>query len=198
MKLLRSRKLFWVLVHVALIILIVFLICRANPDTANPDSIRPVQREVDDFDSPEPVTTKESPPVNTIIDEKPYLYAVVDLDLDGTEELLLEYDNRGDIVIFNTQNEKTNAYRIGARSCKGLKTDGTMDWSSSASESGVHRLSFSENGIISEDIIVYDTEKNIFKVDDKIVTEEECIAALREQWNKTDVEWNLIPEEEEI
>lgn len=63
----------------------------------------------------------------------PGMYAVVDLDNNGTKELLIEYNFNGDTTIINIQSGKCIAYYIPYRGRTGLKTDGTMSWSSGAS-----------------------------------------------------------------
>ena len=188
---LKNRTIFFTAATAALIV-VVFFADSLDTATDIPEPMHSEPKMFSDFSLPQPTIIKEFPTSTTVPCEKPYQYAVVDLDADGIEELLVEYDKTGDIAIINTQNGTINSYRISHRSCLNLKVDGTMGWSNSANESGVHRLSFSENGISSKDVIVYNTGDGIFKVSDKLVTEEDCIAALREHWSKPNVKWNSI------
>lgn len=185
---LRNRTAFSALATI-IIVVIVFFVGRTNAGIDSSDPIRPDQKTLADFNSTQPATIKEFHTANIDPDEKPCQYAVVDLDDDGREELLVEYDRTGDIAIFSTQNGTPYSYRIPYRSCLNLKTDGTMGWSNSASESGVKRLTFSDGAISDKDIIVYNTEKGIFMLNEKPVTEEVCVTALREHWNKPNVKW---------
>ena len=140
-----------------------------------------------DFDSKLEATITSLPQVNSQYMGEPGMYAVVDLDNNGTKELLIEYNFNGDTAIINIQNGKCIAYYIPYRGRTGLKTDGTMSWSSGASESGVQRISFGNEGIISTDIIVY--SEGLFAVNGNNVTKEKCEKALSEQDMKKDVEW---------
>ena len=151
------------------------------------------QKSFIDFDSKLEATIRSLPQVNSQYTEKPGMYAVVDLDNNGTKELLIEYVFNGDTAIINIQNGKYIAYYIPYRSRSRLKTDGTMSWSNGASESGVKRVSFGNEGIISTDIIVY--SEDLFTVNGNTVTKEEYEKALSEQDRKKDAEWISLPSE---
>ena len=105
---------------------------------------------------------------------KPYKYTTVDLDNNGNLEYLIEYDKNGETLILKEENGAYKAFYQPYRSCIDIKTDGTMNYSNSAFEGGVHQLIFTDNKIENEYIIVYDTQNNVFLVNNENVSKEEA------------------------
>ena len=145
-----------------------------------------------DFNTNTQETIYTLPQNNSLYAGEPGRWTLIDLDADGEQELLVEYDWAGDTAILHKIGDTYYAFYIGYRSISGLKADGTMSWSSSAFESGVSRLRFSTQGIISENIITYNTEDNVYIVDGVEVSKDVCDAALRSQHEKKDVRWNYF------
>ena len=145
-----------------------------------------------DFDSKKEATIETLPKVNGKYIGKAHQYAVVDLDGDYVKELLVEYDMSGDTAILHIQNNSCVAYYVPYRGIKGLKIDGTADYSNSAFESGVQRFTFSDNGLSSKNVVVYDDESNIYTAEGKNVTKDECLDILSKHYSKEDVIWNSI------
>ena len=145
-----------------------------------------------DFESGKEATIFTLPMINNDYHKAgaPIRYAVVDLDNNGTEELLVEYSIVGDTAILNFEEEKIVAYYIPFRGRQEVKTDGSLHWSSSATESGVQKVSFEKTGMVLKDVLVYRDE--LYMLEGKEVSKEECESAFRKEWEKSDVEWYLI------
>ncbi len=140
-----------------------------------------------DFDSKEEVTITSLPQANSQYLGTPWLYAVVDLDNNGTKELLIEYNAGGDTAILNIRNGECIAYYIPFRGRTNLKTDGTMTSSGGAAYNSVQKISFGNDGIISE--VIISREDDLYKINGENVTKEEWEDALAEQEEKETVEW---------
>ena len=69
-------------------------------------------------------------------------FAVVDMDGDGTPEIVLMYDP-GELMVFRLEKGTVYGYNFGYRSMMNLKKDGTFSWSNSADSSGIGRQTFS-------------------------------------------------------
>ncbi|MBQ8248668.1 MAG: hypothetical protein IJY93_02125 [Clostridia bacterium] len=150
------------------------------------------KKPIIDFDTKITTSVKDLSSINSNYMGNPSRWTSVDLDGDGEEEILVEYNAMGDTAIIHRKGNDYYAYYMPYRGITNLKTDGTSDWSNSAFESGVHRLIFTDEGIVSEEIIVFNTQENIFIVDGINVSETECSNALAVQNNKKDVEWYSI------
>ena len=110
-------------------------------------------------------------------------YAFVDMDKDGTEELVIyTTSDYGAYVILHYENNKVYGYMIGVRSLENLKTDGSFMGSSGANS---NEYSYS---IKTE--AVYDGTDKIYKINNEKVSEKE-IKEYVENWNKKEnVSWS--------
>ncbi len=123
-------------------------------------------------------------------------FTVIDIDRDGGNELIIEYNRGGELAIIKNFDNKLTAFYASPREMINLKTDGTMSWSSSAFESGVGYIKFTSNGMEQVEIIGYDTTLNVFTVEGKRVTKAECDKELAKQRKKADVSWTELFEGE--
>ncbi len=139
---------------------------------------------VDNYEGKKTVTIYELVYMGT-----PTKYAFVDLDGDGARELVIEYDPTGDRAIIDITDGVSTAYYLPIRWYNDIKKDGTANWSASAFDNGICKISFFDGQVEFEDIIVHNTYEGIFKVNGKHVSEEECNKALALQSEKESVEW---------
>ncbi|MBR3965608.1 MAG: hypothetical protein IKJ91_00885 [Clostridia bacterium] len=116
-------------------------------------------------------------------------YAIIDLDKDGKDELLVEYNANGDTAIIKYYKNNWTAFYISYREITLLKKDGTMFASSSAYESYVQRIFFSSNGIEFEKIIESNDNANTYIVNKKNVSKDECQKELNNFFEKELVNW---------
>lgn len=137
-----------------------------------------------DFDSKQETTLNSLPSINNKYIGVPTSYSVVDLDGDNAKELLVEYSMSGDTAILHIQNDTCVAYYMPYRGIAGLKIDGTAHYSNSAFESGIHSFVFTNDGISTKEIIKYDSQNEIYIVETKNVSEQECVSALDTYYNK--------------
>jgi len=131
-------------------------------------------------------------------------FAVVDLDQDGIPEVILwEKVNGNDygVEVLHYQNGVVYGYEFGHRQVGQLKTDGTFSFSSSASDSGIGMLIFT-NSAYAMDKITYsrssDTNNNFFIeyfVNKMPATESEFTAAVNSQGQKPDAIWYTLTTE---
>ncbi len=143
-----------------------------------------------DFDSKQEVTLETLSMANNRYNGIPYQYAVIDLDGDGCDELLVEYNMMGDTAILHIEDNKCVAYYISFRGRGNIKTDGTMSYSNGASDNGIHKISFSPEGLVIKKIL--ECVDGVYKIDGKIVSEDIGLAELDKQNSKTDVIWNTL------
>lgn len=127
-------------------------------------------------------------------------FAIMDLDGDGIEELLLEIygvsRDMGGYVVFRKENNKVSAYKsTNYRTFWFLKEDGTYTYSegTGANDGYAKVVCFNENGY-EEDKYTYlidDHQGKIeYIVDHKSVTEEEFKNATVIQNSKKDIVWH--------
>ncbi len=163
--------------------------CQKNDDVS---LLLSGEKTFTDFETQRTATIFTLPDENTSYLGKPASYAVIDLDDNGKNELLIEYDGAGDTAVLTLRDGEYIAYYISYRARTDLKEDGTMSYSSGASDSGVQRLTFTDDGMESINVLEYNTGDYIFTIDGKKVSEEECAEALRKQYDKKEVVWNPI------
>ncbi len=133
-------------------------------------------------------------------------FAVVDLDNDGTPEVILwERINGNDNIAFLIlyyRDKVVYGYQIGYRSFNQLKADGTFYFSSSASDSGFGTLKFAENAYVTDKITYsqsydsngpfYDSNENpaiLYFVNHERTTQDEFESAFKKQGEKPDATW---------
>ena len=155
--------------------------CQKNDDVS---LLLSGEKTFTDFETQRTATIFTLPDENTSYLGKPASYAVIDLDDNGKNELLIEYDGAGDTAVLTLRDGEYIAYYISYRARTDLKEDGTMSYSSGASDSGVQRLTFTDDGMESINVLEYNTGDYIFTIDGKKVSEEECAEALRKQYDK--------------
>ncbi|MBR6633088.1 MAG: hypothetical protein IKL05_02160 [Clostridia bacterium] len=119
----------------------------------------------------------------------PLKYTLVDLDEDGARELVVVFAPSEDRIIIDVSEGTSTAYYLPIRWYSDIKKDGTAGWSASAFEHGIRKIKLSNGEVELEDIIVYNTNDGIFRVNGKDVTKEECNIALSRQDEKEAVEW---------
>ncbi len=145
-----------------------------------------------DFETKQWATIHTLSDVNSFYPSEPDRYTTVDLDGNGVEELIVQYHLNGATAIINFDGDKFVAYSIPFRGIIWLKTDGTMGWSSGASENGFQRLSFSPDGLIHHNITDYDEATDTFYIDSVAVSRQEYSDYLERQDLKEDVTWISI------
>ena len=99
-------------------------------------------------------------------------YAFVDMDKDGTEELVIyTTSDYGAYVILHYENNKVYGYMIGVRSLENLKTDGSFMGSSGANSNEYSRMTFNKNSYSIKTEAVYDGTDKIYKINnnDKLI-----------------------------
>jgi len=126
-------------------------------------------------------------------------FAVIDLDQDGTPEVVLNCGARGIdyyTVVLRYQDGTVYGYTCVYRMFNQLKTDGTFSFSSSAAESGFGTASFT-TAVFLTNMIAYslsdtDSSGNMtisYFVNQASATEDEFNTAIQQQVAKTDVTW---------
>lgn len=118
-------------------------------------------------------------------------YAFVDMDKDGTEELVIyTTSDYGAYVILHYENDKVYGYMIGVRSLENLKTDGSFMGSSGANSNEYSRMTFSKNSYAIKTEAVYDETNKVYEIDNTSVSEKQ-IKEFVENWNKKEnVSWS--------
>ena len=118
-------------------------------------------------------------------------YAFVDMDKDGTEELVIyTTSDYGAYVILHYENNKVYGYMIGVRSLENLKTDGSFMGSSGANSSEYSRMTFNKNSYSIKTEAVYDATNKVYEIDNTSVSEKQ-IKEYVENWNKKEnVSWS--------
>ena len=118
-------------------------------------------------------------------------YAFVDMDKDGTEELVIyTTSDYGAYVILHYENSKVYGYMVGVRSLENLKTDGSFIGSSGANSNEYLRMTFNKNSYNLETEAVYDGTNKDYKINNANVSEKE-IKEYVENWNKKEnVSWS--------
>lgn len=148
-----------------------------------------------EFDSQKETTLGNIGNVNDYYSGKAHRFAIVDMDSDGKNELIVEHSSNGDTAIITMRDDGVLvAYYAPYRGIKWLKTDGTASGSSSAFDSSDHKiLAFTDKGIVWHDMVYFNsgeiTGKPRFEIDGVIVTEELVNEAGKIQNNKEDVKW---------
>ena len=127
-------------------------------------------------------------------------FAVLDLDGDGTEELVLQvavYDDDGHaFVILHYQDDVIYGFTRWRRGFRELKADGSFSFSSGAADTGWGTLQFDGEILTiiekARSRSHYDDDNNFFIdyfVDGTSVTEGDFTSAMGTFWVKPDVTW---------
>ena len=117
-------------------------------------------------------------------------YAFVDMDKDGTEELVIyTTSDYGAYLILHYENNIIYGYMIGVRSLENLKTDGSFMGSNGANSSEYSRMTFNKNKYAIKTEAVYDETNKVYEIDNTSVSEKQ-IKEYVENWNKKEnVSW---------
>ena len=137
---------------------------------------------------------------DTNVDVKAVKFAIIDLDGDGGNEVVLWLSVNGisdvGFEVLHSQNDTIYGYTQYYREFMELKIDGTFTFSGGAADYGMGRLIFSDTGY-SVDKQVY--SQSTFDLSNELViqyvangascSEDEFYNAMSEQDQKADVEW---------
>lgn len=138
--------------------------------------------------------------IDSSIPVKPVKFAVIDLDGDDVQEIVLwlqvnENDSYG-FEILRQQGGKIYGYTLVYRAFMDLKRDGTFSFSSGAADSGFGSISFADKSYKIDEIAyskaTYDTNNELsvsYFVNSQAATEAEFLSAVEEQNRKESVLW---------
>lgn len=121
-------------------------------------------------------------------------FALLDLDGDGADELVLDIDYSGDeeYVILTCYDGAVYANQIVYRGFLSPKADGTFEWSNGAFDNGASRARF-ENGVLVYDdfaaVSSDDSGSVTYTLNGESVSEEDFDAFIAEQNAKDDLAW---------
>lgn len=120
-------------------------------------------------------------------------FALLDLDGDGTDELVLNIDFSGEeeYVILTCYDGAVYANQIVYRGFLTPKADGTVAWSNGAFDNGYARFRF-ENGVLVYDdfAVMIDNGSSVtYTLNGENVSEEDFDAFIAEQNAKDDLAW---------
>lgn len=127
-------------------------------------------------------------------------FAIVDLDNDGSPEVILwltvNNDDYYGFEVLRYQNGAVYGYTLWYRAFMNLKADGTFSFSSGAADNGFGTVKFTENTYSIDKITYsessYDSDNNMsvsYFVDHESATEDEFLAAVNQQSEKADATW---------
>jgi len=127
-------------------------------------------------------------------------FAIVDLDNDGTPEVVLwlnvNSDNYYGFEVLRYQDGIIYGYTLWYRSFMDLKENGTFSFSSGAADSGFGKINFSGNSCSIDEITYsessYDSNNNMsvsYFVDHESATEEEFLSAIDRQSEAAAATW---------
>lgn len=132
-------------------------------------------------------------------------FAVMDLDNDGQNEIVLWIQINGvsdyGFEILRYQEGVVYGYTLQYREFMDLKTDGTFTFSEGAADSGIGKLSFSENGYVIDKLYYSESQYNSnnelevqYIANGTLYSEEEFNNDMSHQGEKSNVKWyDLTP-----
>ncbi len=137
---------------------------------------------------------------DSTVTAKALRFAVVDLDGDGTNEVILQLRVNGNddygFEVLRYQGGVVYGCVMWYRAFNQLKTDGTFTFSGGATDSGFGKLSFADRTFSVDKITYsessYDSGNNLtvsFFVDNKSASQDEFESAIKKQNEKPDVAW---------
>ena len=123
-------------------------------------------------------------------------FALLDLDGDGTDELVLNIDYSGDeeYVVLTCFDGAVYANQVVYRGFLTPKADGTVAWSNGAFDNGYARFRF-ENGVLVYDdfAVMIDNGSSVtYTLNGESVSEEDFDAFIAEQNAKDDLAWTAF------
>ena len=114
----------------------------------------------------------------------------VDLDSDGNNELVaLTKSNYGAYIILRHENNMVYVYTISIRSLNNLKEDGTFIGNNGVQSYAYMKLSFNKNLYETKILAEVNETENIYKINEKDVSEQTFLDYENEFNNKKDCEW---------
>ena len=114
----------------------------------------------------------------------------VDLDSDGNNELVaLTKSNYGAYIILRHENNMVYVYTINIRSLNNLKEDGTFIGNNGSQSYAYMKLSFNKNSYESKIVAEVNKNENIYKINEKDVSEQTFLDYENEFNNKKECEW---------
>ncbi|MBR6681960.1 MAG: hypothetical protein IKL40_03145, partial [Clostridia bacterium] len=113
-------------------------------------------------------------------------YVIVDLDSDGTDEMVVNASvGSGFVMVFRFYNGKVYSYEFKTSELKNLKKDGSFTQGSSNYLNSVSKLKFEDTSCKFVEISYRDLHNNVYRLNGAAVSKEEL--------EKFDEEWNKIP-----
>ena len=127
----------------------------------------------------------------------PYQYTTIDLDCNGSNELIVVYGGTGQTAIITLMEGTLMAYSVPFRGFKNVKNDGSANFSNGASNSGIHKVrAFTYGGIVWDELIYSDSGdvsgRPTYRVNGKNTTEAAADKAYRAFFAKPDALWVKI------
>jgi len=129
-------------------------------------------------------------------------YSIVDLDKDGTPEIVVELSLAGEQLIFHYTGSSVYAYPFSQRGMNTLKEDGTYCASNGAAYSYINTLKFEGHVCKRETVAYSDTEpneqgelQNVYYSGNEPITANAFSALLDAHNAKTDVTWHTYTAE---
>lgn len=116
----------------------------------------------------------------------------VDMDSDGNQEVILQFEPNGTQVVLHCENDIVYAWAFKFRAMKNIKVDGTFECSGSAADTEIWKLKFRDGECYCEEICVDDElEKGneIYRINKRISSREKVKKYLEQQNQKEDVLW---------
>lgn len=114
----------------------------------------------------------------------------VDLDSDGNNELVaLTKSNYGAYIILRHENNMVYVYTINIRSLNNLKEDGTFIGNNGSQSYTYMKLSFNKNLYETKILAEVNKTENIYKINEKDVSEQTFLDYENEFNNKKDCKW---------
>ena len=114
----------------------------------------------------------------------------VDLDSDGNNELVaLTKSNYGAYIILRHENNMVYVYTISIRSLNNLKEDGTFIGNNGSQSYAYMKLSFNKNLYEIKTLAEVNKTENVYKINEKDVSEQTFLDYENEFNNKKDCEW---------
>ena len=122
------------------------------------------------------------------------LFALLDLDSDGTDELVLDIDFSGEeeYVILTCYDGAVYANQIVYRGFLSPKADGTFEWSNGAFDNGASRARFENGVLVYEDFASMSEGSDgnaVYTLNGESIDEAAYSAFLDEQAAKDDLAW---------
>ena len=122
---------------------------------------------------------------------EPVSYTLVDMDADGTRELIADISPSTVYMVFHQDptDGKIYGFQFFPRSLQSLKADGSFAGSASADSVWFCRMAFADNTYHIAYTAIADGTENHYEIDGKVCTPEETTAYLEAWYAKPNAEW---------